>query len=110
MRNAEHYFLGYSLDGSGEVHFALGNLGFRRSGRSAQESMELGRCHGQALAVVEVAHVHAKGAVLLQIDQVLQNQIAIHRLAVRCQAHQFVFTTVDSKPGVVGECGVEEPE
>ena len=66
--------------------------------------------HRQPLAVVEVRHVHAERAVVLQVDQVLEDQVGVLRLAVGGQAHELVFAGVDLEAGVVGEGRVEQAE
>ena len=67
--------------------------------RAAEEPVELPRGHRQPLAVVEVAHVHAERAVFLQVDQVLEDQVLVDRLAVGGQAHHLVFAAVDAEAG-----------
>ena len=78
--------------------------------RPAEEPVELPRGHRQPLAVVEVAHVHAVRAVFLEVDQVLEDQVLVDRLAVGGQAHDLVFAAVDAKAGIVGEGRVEQAQ
>ena len=66
--------------------------------------------HGQAGREVEVAHVEPEGAVRLEVDEFIQNRIDVTRLAIRREAHHFVFAGVDLEAGVIGEGGIEQSE
>src|SRR3990172_7863991 len=44
------------------------------------------------------------------MDQVLANEIGIHRFAVRRETHELVFTGVDLESGEVGEGRVQEAD
>ncbi len=70
---------GDDLDRRGQIHFALGEQCLRAAGRAAEELVEPLRRHRQALAVVEVRHVHAERAVVLQVDEFFENQIDVAR-------------------------------
>ena len=63
--------------------------------------MKLPRRHGQPLRVVEVRHVHPERAVLLHVDQVVENHVAVFRLAVRSEPHDLVLPLIDLEAGVV---------
>ena len=103
----QHDLLGDGLDRGGEVHVALGQQRLGLARRTAEEPVELLRGHRQSLAVIEVRHVHAERAVVLQVDQLFEDQVDVPRLAVRGQAHQLVFARVDLEAAVVGEGRVE---
>ena len=50
--------------------------------RSPEQVVEPLVGHGQALAVVEVVHVHAETTVRLEVDEVLVDRVLVDRLAV----------------------------
>ena len=62
------------LDRRREVHLALGDRRLRRARRTAEQRVELARRHRQPLAVVEVRHVHPERAVVLEVDELLEDQ------------------------------------
>ena len=78
--------------------------------RAAEQIVEARGRHGQALAIVEVGHVHPHRSVRLQIDELAQNRLGEARLAVRREPHQLVFAAVDREPAVVGERGIQQPQ
>ena len=107
---AQHDLVGHRLDRRGEIHLALGERGVRIARRAAEQRVELRRGHGEALAVVEVPHVHAERSVVAQVDQVLEDAIEEARLAVRREPHHLVLGAVHLEAGVVRERGVEQAE
>ena len=106
----KHGLFGDDLDAGGQIHVPLfeGRLGL--AGRPTKKLMESSVRHRQALAVVEVAHVEPEAAVRLQIDQVLEDLVAVNRLAVGSQAHQLVFAAVDLEAAIVGERRIQEAQ
>ena len=109
-RRAEHDLFGDGLDRGRQVHLPLREQALRSSRRAAEQVVELPRGHRQPLAVIEVAHIHAIGAVFFQVQEPLENQVLVDRLAVGGQAHDLVFAAVDAEAGVIGECGVQQAE
>ena len=107
--DAEHDFFGHLLDRGGDVHFALGELGFGRSRRAAEEAVELPRGHGHSLAVIEIGHVHTERAVFLQVDQ-FHDLLDEGWLSVGGEAHKLVFAAVHFEAGEIGERGIEQAE
>ena len=110
-RHAQHDLLGDQLDRRREVHLALRDrrlrlaaAGRRRARRSAAPVIV------RPGAVVEVLHVQAERAVVLEVDQLLEDEVGVARLAVGREAHQLVLAGVDLEAGEVGERGVEQPE
>ena len=75
-----------------------------------EQSVELHRGHHGAVCVREVRHVHAEGAVVLQVDQVLHDGVAEAGLAVGRQAHQLVLAAVHLEAREIGEGRVEQPQ
>ena len=49
--------------------------------------MKLLRGHRQSLTIIEVAHVHLEGTVILEIQQVIQNLCSESWFAIGRQAH-----------------------
>src|SRR5262245_50222396 len=52
--SAEHDLFGYLLDGGRNIHLPLGDWGVRLPRRTTKKDVELLRCHGQALTIIEV--------------------------------------------------------
>ena len=86
----------------------IGDSGCR--GGPPNSRVELRRRHRQALAVVEVRHVHPHGPVVFHVHHLAGDAIDVARLAVRRQPHQLVFARVDAKPAVVGERRIQQAE
>ena len=109
-RHAQHDLLGDLLHRGREIHLALRERALGVARRAAEQLVELARGHGEAGRVVEVALVEPERAVVLQVDQMLEDQVGVLGLAVGREAHHLVFAGVDLEAGVVGEGGVEQAE
>ena len=109
-REAQDDLFGDRLDRSRDVHFALGQLGFRAAGRAAEQVGELGVGHRQTDAVVEIRDIQPERSVVLEVDQVVEDEVAVDRLAVGRQAHQLVLARVDLEARVIGEGRIEQAE
>ena len=103
-------FFGDRLNARCEIHVPLIQIRVGLSWRSSEQLMKSLARHRQALTVVEVLHVEPQTAVGLQIDEMLQDLVAIHGTAVRGKPHQLVFAAVDLESAIVGERRVEKPE
>ncbi len=108
--HAQHDLFGDLLNRRRDVHVALGQFRFRLARRRAEKCVELLRGHGQALAIIEIGHVHAKRAVVFQIDQVLQNVIDVRRLPIGREAHELVFARVDAEAAIISERRIQQAE
>ena len=108
--DAQQHIIRHRLDAGRQVHVSLLQVRFRRPGRTAEEPVETAARHRKALAVVEVLHIQAEAAILLEVHQVLENGLLVHRLAVRRQAHELVFAAIDLETAVVCEAGIEQTE
>ena len=106
----QHDLFGNGLHRSSQIHFTLCDFCLGLAWWSAKQLVELRPSHREALAVVEVAHVHTERAVRFQVKQVIQNQLLKPRLAVRCEPHDFVLAAVHAKAGVVRECRVQQSD
>ena len=106
----EHHLLGDRLDRRGQVHFALGERRFGLARRRAEQRIEARVGHRQPGAVVEVVQVQPEGAIVLDVDELLLDDVEILRLAVGREPHHLVFARVDLEAGVVGEGGIEQTE
>ena len=82
-----------------------GDLGGR-----AEQLVELGVRHAQAGAVLEVREIEMEGAVRLDLDQVVADQLGVFRLAVGREPHHLVLAGIDLEPEIVGERRVEQAE
>ncbi len=78
--------------------------------RAAEQLVEARVGHPQAGAIVEVALVEAEAAVGLEVDQMVEDLLAVARYAVRREAHQLVLAGIHLEPGVVREGGVEKAQ
>jgi hypothetical protein len=63
-----------------------------------------------AVEITEERRVEAVGAVLAQIDQPVEDEVDVARLAVGGQPHQLVLAGIDLEPAMVGEGAVQETE
>src|SRR5437867_2050057 len=70
--HAQYDFFGDLLNAGSEVHVALLEHGFRRAGWAAEQIVKSAIGHGQALAIIEVIHVHPEAAVRFQTEEVLE--------------------------------------
>ena len=107
----EHHLFGHRLDRGGQIHLALGDKLLRdvRGGPPKSSSKRL-IGHGETGAIIEIALIQAEGAVFLQIDQIVVDQIGIFRLAIRREAHDLVFAGIDLEAGIIGKRGIEQAE
>ncbi len=110
LRHSHDDLLAHHLNGSGQIHLSLCDPRLGLARRPAEQLVEGPVRHGEPGEVVEVLLVEPERAVLLQVDQLVQDQIHVLRLAVGRQAHDLVLARVDLEAGVVGEGGVEQPE
>lgn len=108
--DAQDDLLGDRLDRAGEVAMALGDFAGGATGWAAEEGVEAGAGHAFAVQVAEVLETEAEGAVFAQIDELLQDEVAVTRLAVGGEPHELVFAGVDAEAAVMGERGVEQAE
>ena len=99
-----------SLNRRRDVHLPFRDRAFGPARRTSKDAVELLGRHGEALAIVEVRHVHPDGPVGLDFHHLADDAIDIARLAVRRQPHELVFARIDLEPAVVRERRVEETE
>ena len=78
--------------------------------RTSEQIVEAGGRHGEALAVIEVGHVHPHRSVRFQIDDVAQDRLGESGLAVRREPHQLVLAAVDGETAVVRERRIQQAE
>ena len=86
------------------------DLCFRHARRAAEQLVKRTVGHRETGQVVEVLLVESERPILLQINELVQNQVAVFRLAVRRQPHQLVLAGIDLEAGVVGKGRVEQAE
>jgi hypothetical protein len=98
------------LDRSRHVHLALPDLGLGSPSRTAEELLEGGPDHHQVVEVGKIVHVEPEGAVLLQVQELLEDPVPVDGLPVGGEAHQLVLPVVDLEAGVIGEGGVEQAQ
>ena len=109
-RHAQHDLFAHNLDRAREVHFPLRELRLRDPRRPAEQAVESAIRHGEAGEVIEVPLVQRERAVLTQVDELAIDRIHIFWLAIGSQAHELVLARIDLETGVIGECGVEQPQ
>ena len=108
--HAQHDRLARHLHRPRQVHLALRQLRLGLPRRTAEEVVEALVGHAQTCHIVEVAHVEAERAVVLEVDEVLENRVDVLRLAVGRQAHHLVLAGVHLEAGVVGEGRIEQAD
>ena len=106
----KHDLLGDGLDRRREIHVDLRQLFLGCAALDAEHIGELVVRHAEASAIVEVGLVEAEGAVLLEVDDLVEDQVLEPRLAVGREAHDLVFTRVDLEAGVVGKGRIEQSQ
>ena len=106
----EHDLLGHVLDGAGDVHLAPGDGAFGITGRTAEQFAEPPVGHGESGEIVEVVLVETEGPVLLDVEELLLDEVAVYRLPVGGQPHKLVLPGVHPEPGEVGEGRVEQTQ
>jgi hypothetical protein len=110
-REPQDHVLGDGLNGGGHVHVKVREQILVRPPHRLSEQIGEGVVrHGQADAIVEILHVEMERAVVLEEDELVENEIAIARLAIRREAHQLVLARIHLEPRVIGEGGIKEAE
>src|SRR5262249_52805549 len=79
-------------------------------GRPTEQTVELLVGHPKSGAVVEIAQIEPEGAVRLQVDEVIEDQLCVAGLTIGGEAHDLVLARVDLEARVVGEGGIEEAD
>ena len=105
-----HDLFGHDLDRRCDVHLALGDVGFRRARWAFEEFVHPWRGHDVVVAVGEIGHIHLEGSVFLQVQQVVEDPVAIDRFAIRRESHQLVLAAIHLETGEVGHGRVEQPD
>ena len=59
--------------------------------------------HGETSAIVEIGEIEPERPVVLEVDQVVEDEGSVFRLAVWRKSHELVFAGIDLEAGVVGE-------
>ena len=98
-----HDLFGHLLQGSRDIHFLLSELGFGLAGGVAKHRGKLVIGHRHAAQVVEILHVHSKGAVLLEVDKAVQDKVRVFGLPIRGQSHDLVFAAVDLEAKIISK-------
>lgn len=57
----------------------------------AKKLIELRIGHRECGAISEVIEIEAEGAILLHVNELVEHELGIFRLAIGCEAHHFVF-------------------
>ena len=109
-RQPQHGLLEHRLDRGRDIHVERRQQLVRRAHRLAEQLGEPLVGHGQPGAIVEIGHVEPERAVRLEIDQIVENELCVFRLAIGREPHHLVFAGVDLEAGVIGERRIEQPE
>ena len=78
--------------------------------RSTEQIVEFRTRHGQSRRVIEIAWIQPERAVILHVDELLQDQLGVTRLTIGRKPHHLVFAGVDLEADVIGEGGIEQAE
>jgi hypothetical protein len=89
--DAAQHLLGDGLDGRRQVQLPAGQRRLRRPRRPAEEPLEGRARHPAAGLEGELLEVQPKAAVVLQVDERVEDLLGVDRLPVGCQAHQLVL-------------------
>src|SRR5690606_1956258 len=92
------------------VHFTLGNRGFRLASGTLEQLVHSSRRHHVPRAVREVVHVQAKGPVLLDLDELVEDLSGVAGFTIGREAHELVFAAIYLEPSEVGQRGVEQAQ
>jgi len=106
----EHDLLGNGLNRPCQVHFALRDRRFGKPGRPSEECTKPLVGHSKTADVVEIALIEPEASVLLDVNQVLLDQVCVHGLSVRSEAHQLVLAGVHPEPREIGEGGIQHAD
>ena len=87
-----------------------GDRRFRIAPLAAEQLLEGSVCRRLAVEIAEERGVEPVRAVLAQIDEPIEDQIGVARLAIGRQPHQLVLPGIDLEPAVIGDGAVEQPE
>ena len=88
----QHDLFGDFLNRGGQIHFPYRNRRLGFPWRTVEKSVKFCRSHLQSFAIFKIGHIHAKGSVIFQIDQMVTNTVNIRRFSVWSESHQLVFT------------------
>src|SRR6478735_5976306 len=62
------------------------------------------------MGITKVLMVHFQTAVIANFQQLIFDKRNVFWLAIRREAHHFVFAAVNSESGIVSECAVEQSQ
>ena len=80
----------------------------RGTHRLAEQRGEALVGHGQAGAIVEIRHVEPERAVRLEIDQIVEDELCVFRLAIGRESHDLVLAGVHLEAGVISERRIQQ--
>ena len=109
-RHPQHRLIQHRLDRGRDVHVERRQQLVRASHRLAEQFGEPVVGHGETGAIVEIGHVEPERAVRLQVDQIVENELCVFRLAIGRQPHHLVFAGIDLEAGVVGGGRIQQAE
>ena len=109
-RHPEHNLFAHDLNGTGQVHFPLGERRLRDARWPAEQAVEGAVRHRETGEVVEVLLVEGERAVLTQVEELPIDRIHVLRPAIGSKAHDLILARIDLETSVVGECGVEQTQ
>src|SRR5262249_61062226 len=78
--------------------------------RRAEKAVKFVVGHGQASAIIEIVHVEAEGAVRLEVEEMIEEEVDVLGLAVGSKAHHLVLARVHLEAEMIGQRGIEKPE
>ena len=108
--NAQHDLLGDDLARAREIHLALGQQCLGLARRPVEELIHRRAGHRQAGDVVEITGVEFEGAVVLEVEEIVEDTVDVFALAIGGQSHQLVFAGVDLEAREIRESRVEQAQ
>ena len=109
-RQPQHGFIQYRLDRGSDIHVERRQQLIGRAHRLAEQLGKAFVGHGEAGAIIEIGEIEAERAVRLQIDQVVEDELCVFRLAIGREPHHLVFAGVDLEAGVIGRGRIQEAQ
>ena len=109
-RQSQHGLLGHQLNGPRRIQVPLLDRAFRLARRTAKKLVETPVSHLETRQKIEIGKIQPERAVRAQLQEMVQNGLAVSRLAIRSQPHQFVFPRVDAETAIGREGRIQQAQ
>ncbi len=106
----QHDLFRHLLHRGRQIHVALVQQFGGVARLAAEQRVEPAVGHGQAGAIIEIVEIEPETAVILEVDEMIEDRLRIFRLAIGREPHHLVLAGIDLEAGVVGEGRIEQPD